>query len=69
MWARETARMKRLLQGARNFGPYLLLEVLLPGGSVMALLLWLYRHHYKKVHSDSAIEGKATSLAHTPSHS
>ena len=28
---------------ARTFGPYLLLEVLLPGGTLLALLLFLYR--------------------------
>jgi hypothetical protein len=27
--------------GLRTFGPYLLLEVLLPGGTLLALLLWL----------------------------
>ena len=25
-------------------GPYLLVEILLPGGSLIALALWLYRH-------------------------
>ena len=27
----------------RNLGPYLLLELLLPGGTMLALLLFLYR--------------------------
>jgi hypothetical protein len=27
----------------RAFAPYALMELVLPGGSVMALLLWLYR--------------------------
>jgi len=27
----------------RSFAPYALMELILPGGSVMALLLWLYR--------------------------
>jgi hypothetical protein len=44
---RETALMKRLLQGTIDYGPYILL-VLLPGGSVIAQLLWLFRHHYRK---------------------
>ena len=26
-----------------QFGPYLMIEILLPGGSLMALLLFLYR--------------------------
>jgi hypothetical protein len=29
--------------GGRTFGPYLAIELLLPGGSLAALLLWLYR--------------------------
>ena len=28
---------------ARQFGPYLLVELLLPGGSLVALALFLYR--------------------------
>jgi len=28
----------------RNLGPYLAVELILPGGSLVALLLWLYRH-------------------------
>jgi hypothetical protein len=28
---------------AQEFGPYLMLEILLPGGSLLALLLFLYR--------------------------
>jgi hypothetical protein len=38
--------MKYLESGAaaaRRLGPYLLLEILLPGGSLWALLLFLYR--------------------------
>jgi hypothetical protein len=27
----------------RDLAPYALIELVLPGGSVMALLLWLYR--------------------------
>ncbi len=28
----------------RALGPYLLVELILPGGSLVALLLWLYNH-------------------------
>ena len=27
-----------------GLGPYLLIELVLPGGSLLALLLWLYNH-------------------------
>jgi hypothetical protein len=35
----------RGLAGARELGPYAAVELLLPGGSVLAVLLWLYRRH------------------------
>jgi hypothetical protein len=31
----------RLVGRARKLGPYLLLELLLPGGTLIALILWL----------------------------
>jgi hypothetical protein len=34
-------RLRALL---RALGPYAAIELLLPGGSVIALLIWLYRH-------------------------
>jgi len=40
------------LAGARALGPYAAVELLLPGGSVVAVLLWLYRRHRRiEVHS------------------
>jgi hypothetical protein len=35
------ARLPALLRG---LGPYAAIELLLPGGSIIALLIWLYRH-------------------------
>jgi hypothetical protein len=40
--------MSALIQAARNASPYLLIELLLPGGSVIALALWLFRRYSKK---------------------
>jgi hypothetical protein len=37
----------------RGLAPYALIEIVLPGGSLMALLLWLYRRQ-KKVAAFSA---------------
>jgi len=34
---------KRLLSAGRTLGPYLAIELLMPGGSPLALMLWLYR--------------------------
>lgn len=36
--------MKSILDAARGATPYLLIELLLPGGTLIALALWLYRH-------------------------
>jgi hypothetical protein len=47
-----TSLMVRGLAGVREFGPYAALELLLPGGSVIAVLLWLYRRHRRvEVHT------------------
>ena len=47
-----TNLMMRGLAGVRELGPYAALELLLPGGSVLAVLLWLYRRHKRiEVHS------------------
>jgi hypothetical protein len=35
--------MARLLTLLRSVGPYAAIELLLPGGSLIALLIWLYR--------------------------
>lgn len=48
--------MKKLimrgLAGVRELGPYAAIELLVPGGSVFAVLLWLYRRHKRiEVHS------------------
>jgi hypothetical protein len=40
--------MNALIQVARDAGPYLAVELLLPGGSVIALVLWFFRHRSKK---------------------
>jgi hypothetical protein len=33
-----------ILRHLRSLGPYLAIELVLPGGSIVALLLWTYRH-------------------------
>ena len=35
--------MKQLMHVARQASPYLVLELLLPGGTLFAILLYLYR--------------------------
>jgi hypothetical protein len=38
-----TRHFEAIARCTRALGPYLLIEVLLPGGSMIALLLFLYR--------------------------
>lgn len=38
-----TATAALLRQFAQGLGPYLMLEIFLPGGTLLALLLFLYR--------------------------
>ena len=33
-----------ILRQLRSLGPYLAIELFLPGGSIVALVLWSYRH-------------------------
>jgi hypothetical protein len=38
-----------LLQAARSAAPYLLVEILLPGGTLIVLALWLLSHDGKGI--------------------
>jgi hypothetical protein len=40
-----TGKIGRLLSGLRELAPYAAVELILPGGSLVALLMWLYRRH------------------------
>ncbi|HYR33615.1 MAG TPA: hypothetical protein VEQ87_04925 [Burkholderiales bacterium] len=41
--AAEDGGMAKIIQAARTASPYLLIELILPGGTLIALALWLYR--------------------------
>lgn len=41
----------RVIAAGRTFGPYLAIELLLPGGSLVALFVWLYRTSHKASHA------------------
>ena len=40
----QDVAMTKLIQAAREASPYLLVELILPGGTLIAILLWLYRN-------------------------
>jgi hypothetical protein len=43
----------KVIAAGRAFGPYLAIELLLPGGSLIALLLWLYRTYGRPVDAEA----------------
>jgi len=43
-WRIDVRAVEWILRQFRSLGPYLAIELILPGGSIMALLLWTYRH-------------------------
>jgi hypothetical protein len=47
--------MKTLLQAARTAAPYLLVEILLPGGTLIALALWLLSRDGKATTSQALL--------------
>jgi len=49
------SHVRSLVQLVERAGPYLLLELLLPGGTLFALLLFLYRNRPLRVRSDHAV--------------
>jgi hypothetical protein len=68
------SRVPRLLRGAmarvagigrslRSLGPYLAIEVLLPGGSIIALALWGYRRRRAALRDADATSGVAVAAA------
>jgi hypothetical protein len=51
--------MKSILRRARDWSPYLLAELLLPGGTAIAVLLWACRHARSKQAVDAASRADA----------
>jgi hypothetical protein len=43
-WRIQMKAVGWILRLLGSLGPYLAVELLLPGGSIVALLLWTYRH-------------------------
>src|SRR5271170_916347 len=46
----------KVIATGRSFGPYLAIELLLPGGSLVALLLWLYHTYLRAPNSQARDE-------------
>ena len=50
---RVISRLGILRRIGQNWGPYLMLEILLPGGTLLALLLFLYRRRKLNTRSEA----------------
>jgi hypothetical protein len=46
--------MQWIVEQFRTLGPYFAIELILPGGSLLALLLWAYRHRSALRHRERA---------------
>ena len=64
-FVRDLAFVDRLAGRARALGPYLAIELLLPGGSVVALLLWLLAHSSIRSRWISYISTISTAFKHS----
>jgi hypothetical protein len=54
------AMLRRLLV---RVGPYIFLEIVLPGGTLVALLLYLYRHRKSSINLGSLLRSAIPSTA------
>jgi hypothetical protein len=46
--------MAAAIAGLKEFGPYAAIELVLPGGSLIAILLWLHRRRRLRLRSNPA---------------
>jgi hypothetical protein len=58
--------LAKIIAGGRAIGPYGAIELLMPGGSLIALLLWIYRVHHSATDL-SACETPCAESAGAPS--
>jgi len=50
----KNAWLQWIVEQFRTLGPYFAVELILPGGSVLTLLLWLYRRRSASRHQQRA---------------
>lgn len=53
--------MKKLVEGARRVGPYVLVELLLPGGSLIALVMLIVAYR-KSLRTRNPVVGVPSSV-------
>jgi hypothetical protein len=62
-WCVAMKTVEWILRQLRSLSPYLAVELLLPGGSIVALLLWTYR---RRTANRAATDGEAIAQAKRP---
>ena len=62
-WRIAMKAVEWILRQLRSLSPYLAVELLLPGGSIVALLLWTYR---RRTANRAATDGEAITRAKRP---
>ena len=58
--ARWAAWMALAIAGLKELGPYAAIEIILPGGTLIALALWLYRRHRARAAAGYNLKSCAT---------
>lgn len=59
----NTLRLKSVLKTVRGLGPYLLVELLLPGGTLIAVLLWLAQNGGRRQNMKARAQPVARTVA------
>jgi hypothetical protein len=59
----NTSHLQSLLKTLRNFGPYLLIELLVPGGTLVAILLWLAQNAGRRQNAKARLRPVPRSVA------
>jgi hypothetical protein len=58
--------MAGAIAGLKEFGPYAAIELVLPGGSLIAILLWLHRRRQLKRTSNSLCSCSTSAIVEVP---
>jgi hypothetical protein len=59
----KISHLQALLKTVRNFGPYVLIELLLPGGTLVAILLWLAQNAGRRQNAKARLRPAPRSVA------
>jgi len=64
-WSGIRNAISPFVRWARSLGPYVAIELILPGGSIIAVALWTYRHRIALRRRDAATQSVAATASST----